>query len=135
MEVPPVTETKRILRRGDYPGAVLYAYSQALEDLERAYGLTLPPELTHAEILVRQLRPEMGSLPEMFVRLHRLYEPVRYGRAYRASPAELEGLLVSIYSQRPMWTLYTELLAREPTAAPAGGAVPAGAAADDGAGG
>ncbi len=127
LEVPPVTEVKRRLLRGDYDGAVLFAYPRALEDLERAYGRVFSPELTHAEILVRGMQPEMGNLPEMFVRLHRLYEPVRYGGGGPRSPSDLEGIMISIYSQRPMWTLYTELLARTPDEPSRGVPVPSGA--------
>ncbi|MCI4331532.1 MAG: hypothetical protein L3K19_06765 [Thermoplasmata archaeon] len=130
LEVPVVTEVRRLLMRGDYDGAVLYAYPRALEDLERAYGVAFDPDWTHAEILVRGMQPEMGNLPEMFVRLHRLYEPVRYGRGGRRSAQDLQGLMMSIYSQRPMWRLYTELLMRVPEGAAEVDPVPPAARAE-----
>jgi hypothetical protein len=130
MEVPVVTEVKRRVMRGDYDGAVLYAYPRALEDLEKAYGVAFSPDWTHSEILVRGMHPEMGGLPEMFLRLYRLYEPVRYGRGGPRSPTDLQGLMVSIYSQRPMWKLYTELLTSVPEETPAAPTAPSGARAE-----
>lgn len=109
VELPILTETKRRIYRGDVAGALRYAYPLVLEDLQKAYGLSFPPEWTHEEILRLGLPRGAGPVEEFLPRLYRLYAPARYGLA-RTSPAvdgaEAVELLRSIYSVAPMWRLY-----------------------------
>jgi hypothetical protein len=119
IEVPVLTETKRLLARREYEKAVLYAYPAVLLDVERAYGVQFSPNWTHEEVLVHGMRPGMERLPEFLLVLYRLYEPVRYGRNVPAQGDSLVGALQSIYSHRPMWELYKELLlSGNPSASP-----------------
>lgn len=112
VEVPVITETKRLWLRGDRTQAILFAYPAALADLQRAYDLAFDPTWTHEEIHTLGMRQEMGHLPEFFRRLYRLYEPVRYG-ADGATPTENPvGILLSIYGHSPMWRLYAETVTR-----------------------
>ena len=112
IEVPVLTETKRLLVRGDYRKAVLFAYPTVLNDVERAYGVAFSPNWTHEEILERGLPQGTERLPEFLRGLYRLYEPVRYGRDVRAHDDRLVSLLQSIYAHRPMWELYKQFLVR-----------------------
>lgn len=111
VEVPVITETRRRIGRGDYTGAIRYAFPSALRDAERAYGLHFPPELTNGEILAGGFPAERAEVAELFGQLYRLYEPARYGDARTTDPETFLGLLKSIYADRPMWSLYIELVA------------------------
>ena len=117
VEVPVLTETKRRWARGDRVGAIQYAYSGALADVERAFDVRFPPDWTHEDILIRGVSPEMGSVPDFLVDLLRVYEPVRYGGAAPGAGESPVPILQSIYAHPKMWGLY---LAAVP--APASGA-------------
>lgn len=107
VEIPVLTEVKRLLGRADPEGAIRYAYPQLLRDLSRGYHVTFPPGYTHSDIVARAFTPEMRPLAEFFDRLYRLYAPVRYGhRAPVGASQELVELLHSLYSPEPMWHLY-----------------------------
>lgn len=109
VEIPVITEVKRRLAKGDYEGALLYAYPIAAEDLSKAFRAPFPPGMTHEEFLASTSGHELGHLPEFFRRFYDLYAPVRYGPpGHTAAPAALSGLLKSIYAQRPMWKLYLQ---------------------------
>ncbi|MGI0132621.1 MAG: hypothetical protein ACREDK_05970, partial [Thermoplasmata archaeon] len=110
IEVPVLTETKRLLVRGEYAKAVLFAYPTVLNDVERAFGVSFSVHWTHEEILRRGLPAGTGRLPEFLLGLYRLYEPVRYGRSVIAQGDRLVALLQSVYAHRPMWELYRQYL-------------------------
>lgn len=114
VEVPVITETKRLWLRGDRAAAIRFAYPAALADLQRAYNLRLDSTWTHEEIHTHAMNPEMGHLPEFFRRLYRLYEPVRYGADGPTPTENPVSLLLSIYGHSPMWRLYAETLTRSP---------------------
>ena len=107
VEVPVLTEVKRLLGRGDVAGALRYAYPKVVEDLARAYRTNLPAGFSHEDILSRGFTEEMRPLLEFFDRLYRLYMPVRYGnRPAPGAPDEVLELLQSLYGAEPMWRLY-----------------------------
>jgi hypothetical protein len=113
VEVPVLTETKRLWVAGRKAKAIRYAYPAALADLQRAYGVTFQPTWTHEEIQVLGMGPAMGDLPEFFLFLYRLYEPVRYGEPERLPDGDPVELLQSIYGHPEMWQLYAQgMLAR-----------------------
>lgn len=129
IEIPIITETKRLLARGEYDGALRGAYARVLEDVQRAFSVPFPPGWTTGDILGRGAGPEMGHLPEFLERLTSLYTPLRFGAsAPRRDPDELLALLQSIYASRPMWRLYLEprpAAERDRSPAPPTPAVPA----------
>ena len=110
IEVPVLTEAKRLLVRGEYAKAVLFSYPTVLNDVERAYGSAFSPNWTHEEILGRGLPGGMERLPEFLAGLYRLYAPVRYGRTAAEDGDRLVALLQSVYAHRPMWELYKQFL-------------------------
>jgi hypothetical protein len=119
VEVPPITETKRRWSGGDRAGAISYAYTTVLLDMERAFHVHFRPDWTNEEILVIGVTPEMVPIPEFLERLLRLYEPVRYGGAVPSDAESPEGILASIYAHHAMWTLYVEAI-------PHGASMPSG---------
>jgi hypothetical protein len=113
VEVPPLTETKRRWLKGDREGAILYAYEAVLVDLQRAYGVRYPPDWTHDDILVLGVTSEMEPILPFVRELHDQYLPLRYGgRVPEGSPSP-DRLVQSVYSQRPMWSLYVEGVRRD----------------------
>ncbi len=120
VEVPVLTESRRRIGRGDFAGAIRYAFPMALRDAERAYGLRFPPELTNGEILTGGFPSDRASVAELFGQLYRIYEPTRYGARPPSDPEAFMDLLRSIYADRPMWSLYVELVVTSKR--PAGGA-------------
>ncbi len=110
VEVPPITETKRRWNSGDRAGAIAYAYTTVLYDLERAFHVQFRPDWTNEEILIIGVTPEMVPIPEFLEQLLRLYEPVRYGGTVPSDAASPEALLTSIYAHHAMWTLYVEAI-------------------------
>lgn len=109
IELPIETEVKRRVLRGDVAGALRYAYPLVLEDLQKAYDVSFPPEWTHEEILRRGLPPGAGPVDELLPRLYRLYAEARYGdgAALTAEDGrEALELLRSLYAVAPMWRLY-----------------------------
>jgi hypothetical protein len=109
VEIPVITEVNRRLAKGDYSGAIRFAYPKASEDLARAFRIPFPAGMTHEEFLRTRTTTEMGHLPEFFERFYDLYSPLRYGPpGAREDPAQLVSLLKSIYAPRPMWQLYLQ---------------------------
>ncbi|HUI38965.1 MAG TPA: DUF4129 domain-containing protein [Thermoplasmata archaeon] len=109
VEVPLLTEVKRMLAEGDFRGAILHAYPIVSGDLSKAFGVPFPKGMTHEEFLRRASAKQKGLLPQYLHRLYELYAPVRYGSTEASeSPATLTELLKSIYAQRAMWRLYIE---------------------------
>jgi hypothetical protein len=109
VELPILTETKRRIFRGDVAGALRYAYPLVLEDVQKAYGVTFPPEWTHEEILRHGIPAQAGPIAEFLGQLYRLYAPARYSDGAGLAPeAGMEAieLLRSIYAFAPMWRLY-----------------------------
>ena len=124
IEVPVVTETKRLWNRREREAAIRYAYDAVLADVQRAFGVTFPSDWTNEEILVLGMTPEMAPVPEFLHALLIAYEPIRYGGMASAATASPEALLLSIYSHPKMWALY---LAEVPvTGGPAPSATPSG---------
>ena len=109
VEIPVITEVNRRIAKGDYDGAIRFAYPKAAEDLARAFRVAFPPGMTHEEFLRTQTTSAMGHLPEFFLRFYELYAPLRYGPpgAWQ-DPAALVTILKSIYAPRPMWQLYLQ---------------------------
>ncbi|MCI4363066.1 MAG: hypothetical protein L3K13_02000 [Thermoplasmata archaeon] len=109
VEVPPLTEAKRRLGRGEVAQALRDAYPKVVEDLQRAYARPFAVGWTHEEIVRDGFTEEMRPQLDFFEALWRLYEPFRYGSS--APPpdgrAVLE-LLQSLYAAPPMWRLYIE---------------------------
>jgi hypothetical protein len=127
VEVPVITETKRLWVLGDRPAAVRYAYESSLADVERAFQVHFPADWTHEDILERGTSPEMGSVPDFLVQLLRLYEPIRYGGTDVQPGRSPEPLLQSIYAHPKMWGLYIAAVPATPdggTPAPATAATP-----------
>ncbi|MCI4360402.1 MAG: DUF4129 domain-containing protein [Thermoplasmata archaeon] len=106
VEVPVITETKRLWSIGERPSAIRFAYAGALTDVQRAFGIEFPPDWTHEDILERGVSREMGSVPDFLVQLLRLYEPVRYGPGTAPPGQSPEPILLSIYAHPKMWGLY-----------------------------
>jgi hypothetical protein len=115
VEVPPITETKRRWSGGDRAGAISYAYTTVLYDLERAFHVRFRPDWTNEEILILGVTPEMIPIPEFLERLLRSYEPVRYGGSVPPDAVSPEGALSSIYAHHAMWTLYVEAIPKGAT--------------------
>ena len=113
VEVPVLTETKRLWASGKRTESVRFAYLNSLQDLQRAFGVRFPPNWTHEEIQVHGMTPAMGGLPEFFLHLYHLYEPVRYGgsKTPEGNPADL---LQSIYGYPEMWQLYAQGMIARP---------------------
>jgi hypothetical protein len=115
VEVPVLTEVKRRLGREDVAGALRYAYPKVVEDLARAYQVTIPPGFSHEEIVARGFTEPMRPLLDFFEKLYRLYSPVRYGeRPAPGAPQEVLELLQSLYGAEPMWRLYVTEAVRPP---------------------
>lgn len=114
VEVPPITETKRLWTNGDRAGAVEYAWGAALYDVQRAFDVRFPSSWTNEEILVLGTTEAMVPIPDFLHSLLRQYEPIRYGGRFPAELPSPEGLLRSIYAHRKMWLLYVEALPAPP---------------------
>ncbi len=109
VEIPILTETKRLVARGEYDRALREAYAQVITDVQRAYGQPFAPGWTTGEILARGTTEPMGHLREFLARLTELYAPLRFHpEGADRRPEELLEVLRSIYAARPMWRLYLE---------------------------
>ena len=109
VEVPVITETRRLVARGEYRRAVQYGYSRVLADLRNAYQLLIEPSWTHSEILQAVRSLPTGPVPDFLRQLLELYGPARYGSGpITEQPGTLLSALLGIYSQRPMWYLYRD---------------------------
>lgn len=102
-----VAEVDRRMGIGDYAGAVGTAFLGVVADLERAYGLRIPPSWTDRDVVVHGLRTDMGQLPDLVLRLYELYEPVRYGPPRDWPHGDPAALLREIYGQTSLRSLTT----------------------------
>lgn len=126
IEVPVLTEVKRLWQRGERTAAVRYGYVTVLADLSRAFGVAFPSDWTHEDILERGVTPEMVPIPEFLHRFLRLYAPVRYGARPPADLPSPEPLLQSIYAHPKMWGLYLHEVPAVANATPPGAVAPRG---------
>jgi hypothetical protein len=106
VQILPVTNAERELAAGHYHRAVGDGYHRVVLDLQKAYGLALPPQWTHRQFLSEFLRDDMGILTTLVARLYRLYEPVRYGTAADWTSEDPVPILRLIYTEPPMRELY-----------------------------
>ncbi|MCI4372707.1 MAG: DUF4129 domain-containing protein [Thermoplasmata archaeon] len=118
LRIPVLVDAEKRLAKGEYARAVSDSYHRVVLDLQKAYGLSLPPQWTHREFLSDFLRDDMGVLTSRVARLYRLYEPVRYGSGSGVEQGELLELLRQIYEEPPLRDLYTR---GSNSAAPKGG--------------
>jgi hypothetical protein len=100
-----ISEVERRMRAGDFAGAVQTAFLGVLADLERAYGLRVPPNWTDRDVLAHGLRTDMGQLPDLLFRLYELYEPIRYGQYRDWIREDPVALLHEIYGRTSMRSL------------------------------
>lgn len=106
LEVPVVTETKRLMGLGQVEEAVRYAYTHAVEDAHRALAWETPTHATHREVLLSKAATEPANFATHLARLYALYEPIRYGERFAKLREDPVDLLRSLYSYAPMWRLY-----------------------------
>lgn len=128
VEVPVITEVKRLWQRGHPDEAIRFGYAAVLRDLQRAFHVSFPADWTHEDILERGVTEAMVPIPEFLHTYLRLYAPVRYGRGVPEGLPSPEGLLQSIYAHPAMWALYLSEVPRpdlDPRALPSD-AVPEG---------
>ncbi len=108
---PPVlARVEALVRANRTAEAITLAYQSAEADVRRAFGLKLPRQWTHRELIERYLRRDMGYLVTLLPRLYALYEPVRYGRpGGEVSGGEVLKILRAIYEEpslrRLSWTI------------------------------
>jgi hypothetical protein len=111
--VTPLVNTRQ------HSAAIRLAYSRVLEDVQRAYEVTLAPGWTLPEFVARGLDARSEGLGEPLLKLYALYRPVRFGPPGTEGDSEtLLELLDQIYGQRALFELYFR--GRRP-AAPASG--------------
>jgi hypothetical protein len=128
---PPIfARVEALIKSGRDAEAILLAYPTVEADVLRAFGLKLPKQWTHRELLQNYLRKDMGYLTTLLPRLYVLYEPVRYGRPGPVSSAALMTILRSIYEEpslrRLSWTIGADsTLTSRPAAARTGTTNPA----------
>ncbi|MCI4344853.1 MAG: hypothetical protein L3J87_04435 [Thermoplasmata archaeon] len=128
LEVPVVTETKRLMGRGESARAVRYAYPAVFSDASRAFHWEFEASATHRELLARFAEKAPAHFVTHLARLYALYEPARYGRD---APPLLEDpvqILLSLYSFPDLWMLYAAPPARSPPNGGGGAAAPKKAA-------
>lgn len=115
VEVPVLTELKRLLGHGDVSRALLYVYPRVLTDVARAYDAEVPEGYSHEEIVAQRLAAPMGTQVEFLDRLYRMYAPVRYGRGPAPGTGdEVLELVQSLYAPERMWRLYLTEVPRSP---------------------
>jgi hypothetical protein len=105
-----IDQVKVRLNAGDYPGGVQRAYLGALDDLQRTYGIVVPPGRTNAEILEANLSGRPAQAVEVLRRLYDVYRPLRYGppgRKYEREP--IVELLRDLYGNFALWELEKSL--------------------------
>jgi hypothetical protein len=103
-----VTETKRLMGRGEPGRAVRFAYPAALTDAARAFGWELSGAATHRETLAGFTDKAPPHFVTHLARLYALYEPARYGREAPPLFEDPVQILLSLYSFPPMWMLYAQ---------------------------
>ncbi|MCI4351555.1 MAG: hypothetical protein L3K15_08615 [Thermoplasmata archaeon] len=121
LEVPVVTETKRLMGRGESGRAVRFAYPAALTDAARAFGWQLSGAATNRETLAVFTDQAPPHFVTHLARLYALYEPARYGRESPPLVEDPVQILLSLYSFAPMWMLYAQTGARPATTPSSGG--------------
>lgn len=107
---PPIlARVDALLHAGQDAEAIRVAYNTVEGDIRRAFGLKLPAQWTHRELLEKYLRRDMGYLTTLLPRLYAIFEPVRYGPPGPASSAGLMETLRAIYNEpalrRLSWTI------------------------------
>jgi len=106
---PVLGKVAELLRQGKDSEAVLVAFRTVEDDFRRAFGLQLPKQWTHRELMEKYLRRDMGYLVTLLPRLYALYEPVRYGAPRKVATDGLTELLRAIYQEpslrRLSWTI------------------------------
>ena len=131
---PALGKVAELLRQGKGSEAILVAFRSAEDDFRRAFGLQLPKQWTHRELMEKYLRRDMGYLVTLLPRLYAFYEPVRYGAPHEVTTDGLMDLLRAIYQEpslrRLSWTIGSDstltsvTASRRPTAStprPGGG--------------
>ncbi|HZY71224.1 MAG TPA: hypothetical protein VFF67_09650 [Thermoplasmata archaeon] len=106
LEVPVVTETKRLMGLGQVEEAVRYAYTHAVADARRALDWDAPAHATHREVILSKAAAQPPNFATHLARLYALYEPIRYGERVSKLREDPVDLLRSLYSYTPMWRLY-----------------------------
>jgi len=109
-----IAQVKEHLDVGDYPGGVRRAYLGALEDLQRTYGITVPPGRTNEEIIGTQITGRSAQAGDILRRLYDVYRPLRYGpptRSYDKEP--ILELLRDLYGNFALWELERQLSSGE----------------------
>ena len=106
---PVVAEVERLLKDGKVAEALLRGYLTAEADVRQAFGLQLPRQWTHRELLREHLRPDMGYVAVLLPRLYALYEPARYGSSRPISADAVRELVRAIYNEGPVYNLYRDV--------------------------
>jgi hypothetical protein len=106
LEISVVTETKRLMGRGESARAVRYAYPAALTDAARAFHWEFEASATHRELLAQFAEKAPAHFVTHLARLYALYEPARYGRDAPPLTEDPVQILLSLYSFGDMWMLY-----------------------------
>ena len=126
---PPVlAKIDALLRDGKAADAVRLAFQTVEDDVRRAFGLKLPKQWTHRELLQKYLRPDMGLITALLPQLYARYEPVRYGAPGSVSGDGLLDLVRQIYQEpslrRLSWTIGADSTLTSRPAAGRAGATP-----------
>ncbi|MGI0055337.1 MAG: hypothetical protein ACREB9_05275 [Thermoplasmata archaeon] len=116
LEVPVLTEVKRLLTRGERARAIRYGYLKAIEDCAYAFRVRFPTDATHVEFLATAMGPgtPLWGQREIYERAYRMYETVRYG-GFVTESDDFVAALTSIYAPPPMFCLYASTKSSQPT--------------------
>lgn len=106
IEVPVLTEVKRLWQNGEKAASIRLGYVTVLADVQRAFGVQFPEDWTHEDILERGVTQEMVPIPDFLHKFLSLYAPLRYGSVPPEDLPSPEPILQSIYSHPKMWGLY-----------------------------
>lgn len=129
---PPVfAKVEALLKQGKDAEAIALAYRSTEDDVRRAFGLKLPKQWTHRELLEKYLRADMGLLVTLLPELYAKFEPIRYGAPSTPSGEGVMELLRKIYAEpslrRLSWTIGADsTLTSRPTASRAASTRPPG---------
>ncbi|MCQ4165725.1 DUF4129 domain-containing protein [Tahibacter harae] len=85
---------RALWREGRQRAALALFYRAAVQRLDEALGLPLPPGATEAECLRRARRLDDGDYAKLFTRIVRAWQSAAYARRL-PEPAELEALLAA----------------------------------------
>lgn len=115
LALPVVARARQLLEDGQYDEAVRGAFTQAVADLQSAYGLSGPPGWSYPELFERKFRGLTGELSRLLELLYEFYRPVRYGPPVRArDPEEFLTALERLYGKWVMWATERPDLVRAP---------------------